>query len=96
MSNTHRSGGRDAAATDLKLIRDDIAFLREDLAQLVKDIASGARDEVSEEARRVYATVSDRGERSMTAVLRGMEERPLLILLLAFGVGFIGGTLLRR
>ena len=81
MSNTHRSGGRDAAAADLKLIRDDIAFLREDLAQLVKDIAGGARDEASEEARRVYAK---------------LEERPLLTLLLAFGIGFIGGSLLRR
>jgi hypothetical protein len=92
MTETSKTRGSGETAVDLEKIREDLASLREDLARLTSD----AKGEISEEARRLYARLSDQGQRSATAISRGIEEQPLLTLLLAFGIGFIGGSLLRR
>jgi hypothetical protein len=62
----------------------------------VKGLASNAKGEISDEAKRLYAKLSEGGERSTKLLAREVEERPLTMLLLAFGLGFIGGNLMRR
>ncbi len=96
MNEASKAHGSGEAAAEFEKIRKDIASLREDLARLVKTLTSDARGEISEETRRLYAGLFDQSERSARAIAREVEERPLTTLLLAFGVGFIGGSLLRR
>ena len=96
MNETSKAGGSGERAADFDKIREDVASLREDLASLLRHLARDAKGEMSEEGRRLYAKLSDSGERSASALAREVEERPLLTLLLAFGIGFIGGSLLRR
>jgi len=96
MNDTAKAGASGESAADLQKLREDIAALKEDLARAVRHLTRDATDEVSEEARRLYAKLSDTGGRSAAAIAREVEERPLLTLLVAFGIGFIGGSLLRR
>jgi len=88
---------------DLDTIRDDIDALRKDLARLMEHVKSGAMhniagqvEEMSDEARRLYNQALAEGERGAEALARQVEERPLTSLLIAFGLGFIGGRLVLR
>ena len=64
------------------------------------DVAKGstqdAVERLSEEADRLYRTVSKRSDRSIKAIGRQVEEQPLTSLLVAFGIGLISGRLLGR
>ena len=89
--------------TDLDIIRDDIDTLRKDLARLMEHVKSGAMDNIagqvedmSDEARRLYNRALAEGERGADALARQVEERPLMTLLIAFGLGFIGGRMVLR
>jgi len=96
MNETGKLHGSGDMAADIEKIRGDIASLKDDLARLVKGLASNAKGEISEESRRLYAKLSEQSERSAKLLAREVEERPLATLLLAFGIGFIGGSLMRR
>jgi len=96
MTDSSKSHSGSDVGAEFERIQKDIASLREDLARLVKTAAGEAKGEVSEEARRLYAKLAHHGGRSAEALIHEIEERPLTMLLLAFGIGFIGGSLLRR
>jgi hypothetical protein len=96
MSDMSRTGGNGETTADLERIREDVVALREDLARVVKHLTRNAKGEMSEEARRLYAKLSDTGKSAATAIAHEVEEGPFLTLLLALGIGFIGGSLLRR
>jgi len=103
MTDSTKSHGASDAAMEMEKLRADIATLRDDVARLVKTLASEAKGlaseakgDASEEVRRLYAKLSEQSGRSARAIAHEVEERPLMALLLAFGIGFIGGTLLRR
>ena len=88
---------------DLDTIRDDIDALRKDLARLMEHVKSGAMtnlagqvEDMSDEARRLYNRALAEGERGADALARHVEERPLTTLLIAFGLGFIGGRIILR
>lgn len=88
---------------DLDTIRDDIDALRKDLARLMEHVKSGALhniagqvEDMSDEARRLYNRALAEGERGADALTRQIEERPLTTLLIAFGLGFIGGRIVLR
>jgi len=81
---------------DLDQLKADIADLRSALGKLVDDVRRGATTGVSREADRLYSRLADTSERSASALAREVEERPLTALLIAFGIGFIGGRLLSR
>ncbi len=92
-----------ANGADLDAIRDDIDALRKDLARLMEHVKSGAMhniagqvEEMSDEARRLYNQALAEGERGAAALARQVEDRPLTSLLIAFGLGFIGGRLVLR
>ncbi len=93
--------------SDLDAIGDDVAILKRDLSRLMEhmkngtyDVATGsARDAVerlSNEADQLYRGLAKQGNRSIRAVSRQVEEQPLASLLVAFGIGLIGGRLLGR
>jgi len=93
--------------SDLDAIGDDVALLKRDLSRLMEHVKNGTYDvakgstqdaveRVSDEAERLYRALSRKGERSIKAVGRQVEEQPLTSLLIAFGVGLISGRLLAR
>jgi ElaB/YqjD/DUF883 family membrane-anchored ribosome-binding protein len=93
--------------SDLDAIGDDVALLKRDLSRLMEHVKNGTYDvakgstqdaveRLSDEAERLYRALSRKGERSIKAVGRQVEEQPLTSLLIAFGVGLISGRLLAR
>jgi hypothetical protein len=89
-----KAAGEDVAE-DLAKLREDIAALKGDLARLAKSLR-GEAGEVSDEARQLYEKWTKEGERAAKAAVRELEDRPLIVLLVAFAIGFIGGRLLPR
>jgi ElaB/YqjD/DUF883 family membrane-anchored ribosome-binding protein len=94
-------------ARDLDSISDDVAMLKRDLSRLMAHMKNGTYDAATESARdaverlsseadQLYRSLATQGSRSLKAVSRQVEEQPLASLLVAFGIGLIGGRLLRR
>jgi ElaB/YqjD/DUF883 family membrane-anchored ribosome-binding protein len=98
----------DAEATlDLQAITSDIASLKHDLAELtrhlklaasekVRTAAQSVVEQIGDEASRTYENLTAQGKRSAKAIGRQVEEQPLMSLLLAFAVGYLGGRMLSR
>jgi ElaB/YqjD/DUF883 family membrane-anchored ribosome-binding protein len=84
------------AESDLTQIVNDIQALKADLARLVEHLKTGATETVSNEASRLYETISAEGQRQAAALAHTVEEKPLASVLIAFAVGFIGGRILLR
>lgn len=91
---------------DFDAIVRDLAALRQDFVDWMSQIKSGALkdangtaenipDELSGRASHLYESVTAQGERSVKAVTRQVEERPVVSLLVAFG-GLIASRLLMR
>lgn len=95
---------------ELEALRADMAKLRGDVAGLadaVKDAGQrrvdGARESLAEmvtalrdEVRGAFDVARDRSKKSVETVEHTIEEKPLLSLLTAFGVGVLLGKLLDR
>jgi ElaB/YqjD/DUF883 family membrane-anchored ribosome-binding protein len=92
---------------DFDAIVSDLAALRQDFADLMSQMKSGALKgangaaenilgQLGDRASHLYDSVTAQGERSVKAVSRQVEERPVVSLLIAFGVGFIASRLLSR
>ena len=92
---------------DLDAIAEDLATLRRDLATLMEHMKSGtidggngmardAADRLGDEGKRLYDNLATQGERSLKAIGRLVEEQPLMSLLLAFALGFVGSRWLSR
>jgi ElaB/YqjD/DUF883 family membrane-anchored ribosome-binding protein len=88
-------------------IVSDLAALRQDFADLMSQMKSGALKgangvaenilgELGDRASHLYDSVTARGERSIKTISRQVEARPVMSLLIAFGVGFIASRLLSR
>ncbi len=78
-----------AKETDLA---DDVAALKRDLAHLIENVKKTSKGTAND----VYRNIAAESERSIKAVSRQVEEQPLMSLLIAFGVGLVGGRLLSR
>jgi ElaB/YqjD/DUF883 family membrane-anchored ribosome-binding protein len=94
-------------ALDLQAITSDIASLKHDLAALTRHLklaasektptaAQSAVEQISDEASRAYENLTSQGKRAVKAIGRQVEEQPLVSLMLAFAVGFLGGRMLSR
>ena len=95
----------DQETPDLAAVMNDIALIKRDLAALIKnnmkidlsgEIASAKNvlGDMSEEVSHLYRNMAEQGERSIKAIGKNVEEQPVISLLLAFALGFIGGKLL--
>lgn len=107
MTTTAKGQPEAGSPPDLDAIAKDLATLRRDLATLMEHMKAGAiggangmardaADRLGEEGRRAYESLSAQGERSLKALGRQVEEQPLMSLLLAFALGFVGSRLLSR
>lgn len=84
---------------DFQAIATDIAALKQDLSTLLKSMKDNAMNDVEhlgEEAMQGCHTLAAKGERALKAVGHQVEERPLMSLVLAFALGFVGSRLLSR
>lgn len=92
---------------DLATIMDDLSSLKRDFATMLAHMKSSAAttvngatqnavDSLSGEAQRLYQNVTAQGKQSVGALSARVEEQPLMSLLIAFGVGFLGGRFLSR
>jgi ElaB/YqjD/DUF883 family membrane-anchored ribosome-binding protein len=92
---------------DLQTITSDIASLKHDFAALTyhlkpaasekaRTAAQSALEQISDKALRAYENLTTKGKCSVKAIGRQVEEQPLISLLLAFAVGFLGGRMLSR
>lgn len=84
---------------DISQLKDDMTKLKADLAS----IASTLKQEAGERARHGYDRVREAGNHAADyarsgahAVEHQIEERPLVSVLSAFGIGFVIGKLLDR
>ncbi|PKP70157.1 MAG: hypothetical protein CVT82_07895 [Alphaproteobacteria bacterium HGW-Alphaproteobacteria-4] len=90
-------------STEFKAMMADLAALRADVAQLAGHVkastvsaAETAAGQVSAEATRLMGTVSDASKTSVKAVERQIDAHPLVSLMLAFSLGFVGSRLLAK
>ena|ERR1700733_14814406 len=107
MDATLKAAANGEASPDLRAIISDIASLKTDLAALAGHLKAGAVNvtgdaarnavgQLGDQASRVYDNLAAQGRRSAEAIGRQVEEQPIMTLLLAFALGFIGSRLLSR
>ncbi len=107
MASTAKARRRAESPASFDTIVDDLGTLKRDLGRLMDQMKSGAIDGASETAQELlsqlnerasdlYENMSEQGERSVKAITRQVEERPITSLLVAFGVGMIISRLLSR
>ena len=104
---TAKARRRAETPANFDTIVDDLGTLKRDLGRLMDQMKSGAVDGASEAAQNllnqlndrasdIYDNLSEQGERSIQAISRQVEERPITSLLIAFGAGMLVSRLLSR
>lgn len=86
----------EALKKDLQVLRSDLKSLRSSILEEVRDGTERAAEGVSGAARSTVASVAAAGEKGYNATARQIEANPLTSVLVAAGVGFVIGSLLRR
>lgn len=88
---------------DLAALRDDLSGLKRDVAGLIEHLRLGvtagaetAVTRIDAGARGLAHDIAAEGSRSGEMIARKIEEQPLVALLIAVGVGWIGGRLMSR
>ena len=100
------------AASDLDLdgLKSELEQLRSDLGSLFEavldagegkadDVQSSVREELSERLetlRDSIAEIRERGEQAVETAQSTIEERPLLSVVVAFGIGLLAGKFIGR
>jgi hypothetical protein len=86
---------------DLATLQHDLAALKRDVASLVEHLQAGATHGVQgaaalagDHSRRLYRNAAAEGERALKTIGGQVERQPLVALLIAIGVGYIGGRIL--
>jgi ElaB/YqjD/DUF883 family membrane-anchored ribosome-binding protein len=107
MNSTTRVKPETDTTGDLDAIVRDLAALRQEFSDLMSQMKSGAfkgandaaeniLGQLGDRAGHLYDSVAAQGKRSVEAVGRHAEERPVMSLLIAFGIGFVASRLLAR
>src|SRR4051812_44945839 len=89
----------DALHQEMTDLRRDFSTLLESLRSRGNGSAEHAEHSIRElasQAQKIYGDLSSRGQESLHAVGKSIEERPLASILIAFALGFIGSRLLDR
>lgn len=85
-----------ALMADLATLRTDVAHLAGSMKTSAVSAASTAASQLNGEATRLMGSVSEAGKSSVNAVERQVEAHPLVSLMLAFSLGFVGSRLLAK
>ncbi len=107
MNNTTKAKPDVETPAEFDAIVDDLAALRRDFAALMSQMKSGALKgandaaentlgQLGDRANHLYDSVAAQGGRLAKAIGLQVEERPVMSLLIAFGVGLIASRLLSR
>lgn len=90
--------GRDytAIAADLASLRADVAGLANHMAAATRSAASKTQSNVTAEAARMIDAATDAGKTTARTVEAQVDAHPVISLLLAFVIGFLGSRLLPR
>ena len=91
------------AERTLASFQDDLGVLRRDLATLVGHVKDGAANgagnvtaQLDDGAHRLYRNVAAGGNRSAKAVSKQIVDQPVAAVLIALGLGYLGGRFLSR
>jgi ElaB/YqjD/DUF883 family membrane-anchored ribosome-binding protein len=87
---------RDDIANDIAAVRRDVGNLVEHLKAGASEAAQTAAAQLDEGARKACNTLASEAGRPVKAFGRQVEAQPLMSVLIAAGVGYIGGRLLSR
>ena len=92
-----------AAAPDLSALQADVLALKKDVATLLdhvqKETVNGARsavDRLEKQAEQLYRNIAAESQKSAEALSHRIEDQPLTAVLVAAGIGYLGGRLLSR
>ncbi|HYE03741.1 MAG TPA: hypothetical protein VD963_10975 [Phycisphaerales bacterium] len=83
--------------SDLDAIRGDLNRLRNDVATAFQDLIGQGKDRVWQARERVSSSLgglSDQGRRALGTVQEQIEDRPMVAIGTAIGLGFVIGMLL--
>jgi ElaB/YqjD/DUF883 family membrane-anchored ribosome-binding protein len=94
--SSNSDSGLDAVRDDIAALKRDVTALMEHLKAGVAGTAQSAAAQVDEGAHRICHNLAAEAERQAKALGRQVEEQPLTALLIALGVGYIGGRFLSR
>ena len=88
---------------DIALFREDLVILKRDVASLIEHIKGGATNKVQNSTNQVERHVRSfrqkagaRGEGSAEAISVFTEKQPLVALIIAVGIGYVGARVFRR
>jgi len=88
---------------DIALVREDLVILKRDVASLIEHIKGGATNKAQDATNQVERHVRSlrqeagaQGERSAQAVRVFTEQQPLVALIIAAGIGYVGARVLGR
>lgn len=91
------------AGPDLAALQADVTALKQDVAKLLDHLqtgtlngARGAVDRLEKQAEMLYRTVASESQKSAEALSHRIEDQPLTAVLVAAGIGYLGGRLLAR
>ena len=78
------------------MLKSDVANLLTHLRQGAANGAQSAADQIDDSARRLYRSIAAESARPLKAIGDQIEEQPLIALVVAAGIGFVAGRVLRR
>ena len=91
------------AAPDMAALQADVSALKKDVASLLDHLqagtlngARGAMNRLEKQAETLYRTVAAESQKSAEALSHRIEDQPLTAVLVAAGIGYLGGRLLAR
>lgn len=85
-----------ALMAEFATLRTDVALLAGRMKSTAVHAAENAAGQIGGEATRLMGSVSDAGKSSVNAVERQVEAHPLVSLMVAFSLGFVGSRLLSK
>ncbi len=96
MAVSDMSSDVEALKKDLSALRSDLKSLRSSVADEMRNGADRAAGGIASAARSTVDSVAAAGEKGYNATARQIEANPLTAVLIAAGVGFVLGSLIRR
>jgi ElaB/YqjD/DUF883 family membrane-anchored ribosome-binding protein len=85
----------DQLVADVQALKRDIAKLAEHSRGAVWNGAAETATAIGTEAQRLYDEVTAKGRHQVKRVSDQVQEQPIMSILIAFGIGFLGGRVLR-
>jgi ElaB/YqjD/DUF883 family membrane-anchored ribosome-binding protein len=96
MAATDMTADVEALKKDLQNLRNDLKSLRSSVADEMRNGADRAAEGLATAARHTVSSVAAAGEKGYSATTRQIEANPLTSVLIAAGLGFVIGSLMRR